>query len=733
MTRQGQRTSRRIAPPSGSRWAVLVPATLAAVMFGPVVGTTVAQAVLIPVVVLSAGAMVLVRRGSTGAPLVGGAVAAVGEAAAAAFVVALLVGPTGPGPVAAGIAAGAVSLGSSLGQLLLERRPPALAALPPVLAATVALALGAATAPGQVLLAAALVVGTALVLVVAGPWNGGSHGGGSSATPTRGGLLLAAVATFVAGAVALGAGTSARTWMHDPVRFLAQRADETPPQTGTLRDVSPLTQATRWQTVLRDDDRTLVGLGAPVQASRVIWTTLDRYDGRTWSPPLLYPSKGPVFPPDPVAGIRPSLAQELRLVVGPALPGPWIPTQTRVTQVDGTPAWSDTGVGSVISSGSPIGRPVRVLSSQPVASRTELAAAPAAPAAAFSSTLALPGPLPPVLRHMVDSAAEVGPNPWDRLAALARELRAPRMDPADLAIPSDVVPGRSYQDLDEVLAKGVGFQEQYAAAFALGARDWNVPTRLAVGWLTPASAFTPVYVTAASTSVWVQVQLAGIGWVSFQPTPQDRDAGRPAVVLPPSSLPTVKPTSRPTATASPSSSPSRSPSASPTPKPEPAGGSTWWTWLLLLVPLAWPLSVAWRRRSRRRALEHGPADGRGRVGGAWTWARTALWEGGLPLPPGVSPDVVALGDGADDLPREVAERLRALAATVSPVLYAPEPASDEQVRAAWDQADAVVAAVHSGAGPRARIRRLLLPGRPLPDPGEPAWDLEDDFGPAARR
>jgi transglutaminase-like putative cysteine protease len=705
--------------------AVLLPAVLSIIALAPVLGANVTLLLLLPALLLPALALALVVR-TTRSVLALLAVSLACAAAAGVLVAMLSPAGTARGPA---FAAFVVALTGAGSEVLVAGRHPVLGVVPSALLLTLALALGASTRPGMGLLAGAIVVAGALLLLVVGPWNSGP-GGTTGATPTRSGVVMAVAGSMVAGGAALAVHGAAAPLLHDPVRLAGiAEADTVVPPTG-LRDVDPIAQATRWQTIERDDPRLLVTVLTPAAGQHLVWVTLPRYDGTTWGAPTLYGDAGPEFYPDPATAGSPLVPHVMSLRVGPGLPGPWVPNQTQVRQVVGAPVATDGGIGSVVATSSPIGRTFEVRSQQAAVTAAALVKAAPATVPIFADVLNLPSHLPSSLRRLVDRAAEVSPSPFLRMRALAAELRSPAnrsLDPGGFV---GFQPGRSLGDIDVVLQRGAGLQEQYAAAFALGARDWNVPTRLVVGWLLPAKAKGPVEVRAAMTSVWAQAYLAGAGWVTFQPTPQDRDAGRPAVVLPPApakpkpgpSASATKPTARPT-----TSRPSPTPTATATESTFDLG-QLLRVLLPVLVLAAWPLLVAWLRRRRRRTLEQEPPDPKGQVAGAWTWARTALWESGLALRPGASPDVVAWGDGADDLPPEVAGRLRILAATVSPALYGPEEPAGATAGMAWEQADAVVAAVRAQDRPSARVRRLLVPGRALPPAEEPDWVAEQDFG-----
>lgn len=98
---------------------------------------------------------------------------------------------------------------------------------------------------------------------------------------------------------------------------------------------------------------------------------------------------------------------------------------------------------------------------------------------------------------------------------------------------------------------------------------------------------------------------------------------------------------------------------------------------LLAVRLAW-------RRLRRRLATGAPAE---QITGAWAWMRMRLDACRLPLPAAASPDVVAAGHAASDLPGDVFEPLQVLATAATTAAFASAEALDaSDVSAAWTAA-----------------------------------------------
>ncbi len=62
-----------------------------------------------------------------------------------------------------------------------------------------------------------------------------------------------------------------------------------------------------------------------------------------------------------------------------------------------------------------------------------------------------------------------------------------------------------------------GDQEQYAVAMALMARSLGLPARVVMGFVPRGSG--TVQVTGADVTAWVEIPFSGVGWVAFDPTP----------------------------------------------------------------------------------------------------------------------------------------------------------------------------------------------------------------------
>lgn len=103
---------------------------------------------------------------------------------------------------------------------------------------------------------------------------------------------------------------------------------------------------------------------------------------------------------------------------------------------------------------------------------------------------------------------------------------------------SDSVPSRAGHGADRInelfdRPQMIGDQEQYASAFALMARSLGYPARVVMGFAPEIlDGQSSVEVTGDDVTAWVEVAFDGVGWVSFNPTPDETDIPQDQVPKP---------------------------------------------------------------------------------------------------------------------------------------------------------------------------------------------------------
>lgn len=252
----------------------------------------------------------------------------------------------------------------------------------------------------------------------------------------------------------------------------------------------------------------------------------------------------------------------------------------------------------------------------------------------------------------------------------------------------------------------VGNEEQYASAMALAAQQRGLPARVVLGFAPRggAAGFADGEVRGEEISAWVEIDLDGLGWVPFDPTP-DENRTQEERNLEPEPQPQPHVLQPPNIPSEPDDVSDEFPDG--VGGPPDVGDSTLWAllrWIvvpllgvlaLLAVPAAIVGAKVLRRRRRRRAV-----SAVGRVSGAWRETMDVARDFGTRAPAGRSRAQSAV---------VVAERfpdsgVPALATAADLHIFGPDDPSDDESRAYWDQTDRTVELIRSS---QSRPRRLL--------------------------
>jgi hypothetical protein len=304
------------------------------------------------------------------------------------------------------------------------------------------------------------------------------------------------------------------------------------------------------------------------------------------------------------------------------------------------------------------------------------------------------------------------------LRSLAREVRGEASAPGDQAARLELLlksapfrydqaaaPGEGCGSINNMLGGRKGTSAQFATAFVLAARLLGIPARVAVGYLPGHVSGDTDTVTDADAYAWPQVELTGVGWVDFDPTPKSGAGGHaPARESQPAvqKLQVKQPDSNPV------SSP---PIVTP---PPPAGGLSVMARVIMGVAILAGLVLAWvaavwlwyRRRRLRRRRARGPAA---RVLGAWDEFLIPLGQAGMPVRGRTAPSVAA--DAAAIMPEEV-HSVGRLATLAERALY--DEISERDADVAWQLSDRARGLAIAAASRRARLRRFFVPSRARP-------------------
>lgn len=478
---------------------------------------------------------------------------------------------------------------------------------------------------------------------------------------------------------------------------------------------------------------------------------LDVYDGDEWQFTATFQPTGGRVPAGDLAGVVGTglVRQDVRLNGAPPLP--LLPALDRPTSVSGVDVDTDGVTGMLLpqSRTGPVGyrvvsrSPLDGLAALPPADGLDTAAGVAADRQIPADTSAY---LATTVRFLTTLTAGARPSAsvaYLQAVAQGLQARERRVDPT---LPAPAAGGRRRssvttttlaptgtggtslsQVINAVTVDRAATPEQFATLFAMVARYLGVPARVVTGFrLASGSAGRPVppgtySVTSRQAWTWVEIPVAGLGWVVCDPTP---DAVVAAGAPPPESVSAPATTVPPRqANAVPrneiTGGHALAPPARlrvPSPHPVPA-----WLWaviavvgMVLILLLAGPGQAAARRAGRRRRRRSDEPDLM--AVGAWLELIDSLERAGLRLEPGSTSSEVAteVGHhfGADlvpDVARMAAVADRAIFCTSVPI----HPAEAAE---AWVAARDLRRRVVSGLDGRQRLRSSVLvghaPGRP---------------------
>ncbi len=247
----------------------------------------------------------------------------------------------------------------------------------------------------------------------------------------------------------------------------------------------------------------------------------------------------------------------------------------------------------------------------------------------------------------------------------------------------------------------VGDAEQYAAAFALLAREIGFPARVAMGFVdTNADG----RMSGSELTAWVEVQDAKRGWVGIDPNPEPSEITRQkkstedAIARPRTVLPPDTPRQEDTITPRMDESPQQ-----PQPEPDPwlvlLKAVWWWTWriglvLLLLTSPLWVLALieALRRRARRRRDRKELT-----VSGAWDEVRDEVIDAGVSVHRAQTRSEVAATAGHGGL--------AVLAKRADELSFAPSGAQRADVDEVWASVKGVRRELRGGKSRWQRLRQ----------------------------
>lgn len=376
---------------------------------------------------------------------------------------------------------------------------------------------------------------------------------------------------------------------------------------------------------------------------------LDTYDGTGWTAVTRYAPQGSGGRADLPDGARTrGAAVEVTLE---GLRGGWLPAPGRVVDVDRRDVLVDARTGTLFEQDVPEGTTYTVTGTFDDPTVEQLRAASVPTGESVERYLTLPE-LPNSLVAYSSSVTRAAATPYQRAVAIERAVRNER------EVSRSAISGSALWRLEAFLfgepgtaGARIGTSEQFAATFAVVARQSGLPTRVVVGFKPGRDQDDGSRVVAGADALaWPEVYFDGLGWVPFSPTPDDDTFLRDDDAAMPSSLPQPDPgaSGAPSGPASVGAGGGADPDRTGPGAADPAAGSAaetrsdWWTLAGVALPLltvTFALLGARAVRSRRHRR-------RGAIG-AWSEVRDALVLSGVPRPPAAS--ALDLAGRADDL------------------------------------------------------------------------------------
>ncbi|MGC8511465.1 MAG: transglutaminaseTgpA domain-containing protein [Acidimicrobiales bacterium] len=271
------------------------------------------------------------------------------------------------------------------------------------------------------------------------------------------------------------------------------------------------------QTRLLDESNTPVFQVRASVGSYWQLTTLDSFDGTTWSSEGSYSGFSSRLPG--VGNVPSGVQVEKATFTIQNLDSVWLPDQFNPVSVQGAKGVSyDPGNDSLLVAGSTSnGMSYTVTSYRYLADLSAAELASAAPTQAPAVDTALPTSVPQSVKLLAQHITANSSSEYAKALAIQDYLTSPIFR-YTLQPPTD---GSGTAALTTFLFDTrAGYCQQFAAAFAVLAREVGIPTRLGVGFATGSAVAGGFQVLDSDAHTWPEVFFGPqYGWVPFEPTP----------------------------------------------------------------------------------------------------------------------------------------------------------------------------------------------------------------------
>jgi transglutaminase-like putative cysteine protease len=434
--------------------------------------------------------------------------------------------------------------------------------------------------------------------------------------------LPAVVVSLVIAAIAA---STAVAWNDRADPRHTEPADSTAAVLDPIEEVIALRESQPTNALYRITDRsTLIGRSLP---ARWRLAALADYDGQRWVPTItLRPIGTRLGMPSPSRpDVAPPIAFDVELLTD----------DFDLVPLPGRPLSVDTGQPSGVQTDAE--RTVVRLAEEVEPGATVKASAEVAPRAiADRTTLVSTRQVDEIALGFADTARSMAGSGTvlDQLARIEQTMHDEwSLDPAAPG-------GQQLALIDRFLTEERrGTEEQFVTGFVLLARSLGVDARIATGFVVPPDELqAPLELRSSHAAAWPEVELEGIGWLAFDPTPEQPSdeqgelppppaAQSPAAAQPPIRPPAVRPTDDDDQAPEASSGPQRWGSLRTwLVRAGVGGGLAVLPFLLVIGSILTVKSIRRRRRVRRR-------DPARRIVGAWANATDSLIDAGLTIAP----------------------------------------------------------------------------------------------------
>ena len=443
---------------------------------------------------------------------------------------------------------------------------------------------------------------------------------------------------------------------------------------------------------------------SPLDVGRMPVLTLDGYDGIRWFSTGRFSGSGiSSSVEDADSAGEPIKAK----VFVDRLPNQFLPTVGSVTNIDLKTARVDARTGDILNV-APLdgaGYEIEARFQRPNDAVLRDAQPAVDSEAAFATRLA-PGDFATRVGELTRRVIADADTAGAKVARIDEYLRS------TYGFDSRAPSGSSYGALDRFLNDRLqGTPEQFASSFAVMARAANIPARLVLGYrLAEQRDGVDVALNDISTAnyhVWVEVKYAGLGWVTYDPTPKGGDLRQP-----------VDPTGGGAAGSTGGSVAGQQPSESAPSEAEPPQNETARGYLQLAARVAVGLAllvlaaavlglvvVAAKGARRRRRRSGSPAD---QITGAWDEVLDRLLEVGMSVPPSLTHRQV-IQAAAARFGTDTVLPMRAMEADLTRAVFGPVEPTSEMADSAWQRAIEFEENVAMSIGKRrALLARLSL-------------------------